>query len=426
MIRNCFYSLFFIFIPFLYFGCNQPDISDQEKLYNEYSTWLDGYYENLKWKSYDREMKLNKEILTQSFNEGNKYLLNNQKPEGNFNYQYNFVTKELDNDDNQVRQAGAVWGLSLNFQYRQDPEVKAALDKSLKFFFSNTEIGLSEDSLFINYPGQYASQTGTVALISLAIIEYLRTEKAGNITLDEAYKQELMNYLKGYIEHLKDMQFPNKRFSQFILMPSKTKYPKSSPYFDGETLLCFVKAAKYLGFTELIPIIEETSIQLAKYYTMDQLKTEPDPNLTKAFFQWSCMAFWEYQDAKWANYKLYRKYVVSMGWWMIHAHHTLRRTRNTGYAYEGIIHAYLIAKEDGNKKALNDFENTIDIANYKLLSWQVNGPLSSANKFLRYYKIDDKLANGGFMNHKREPLLRVDVTQHQMHAIILALRHIYR
>jgi len=29
------------------------------------------------------------------------------------------------------------------------------------------------------------------------------------------------------------------------------------------------------------------------------------------------------------------------------------------------------------------------------------------------------------MNHKEEPPLRIDVTQHQMHAVILARRYVY-
>ena len=35
------------------------------------------------------------------------------------------------------------------------------------------------------------------------------------------------------------------------------------------------------------------------------------------------------------------------------------------------------------------------------------------------------LAVGGVMNHKRQPPLRIDVTQHQMHAVIQALNHVY-
>lgn len=37
----------------------------------------------------------------------------------------------------------------------------------------------------------------------------------------------------------------------------------------------------------------------------------------------------------------------------------------------------------------------------------------------------DKFASGGIMNHLREPGLRIDVAQHQMHAVVLAKKYIY-
>jgi len=36
------------------------------------------------------------------------------------------------------------------------------------------------------------------------------------------------------------------------------------------------------------------------------------------------------------------------------------------------------------------------------------------------------LAIGGVQNHRRESPLRLDVTQHQMHAVILARRYVYK
>ena len=43
-----------------------------------------------------------------------------------------------------------------------------------------------------------------------------------------------------------------------------------------------------------------------------------------------------------------------------------------------------------------------------------------------YFPWDNKkTAVGGVMNHKEEPYLRIDVTQHQMHAVILAKKYVY-
>jgi UDP-N-acetylmuramoyl-tripeptide--D-alanyl-D-alanine ligase len=187
-----------------------------------------------------------------------------------------------------------------------------------------------------------------------------------------------------------------------------------------------IKAAKYLGYNNLIPLIEDSAMVMANYYTIHQWRYDPDSKLTKGFFQWSCMAFWEYQDAGWKNAETFSDYVLTIAWWMIHTHRTLERTRNTAYAYEGIIHAYLLAKTRNHQAALNDLANTIDIGLYKLTKWQVGGPLQSRNKFLRANQTSsDPLAIGGIMNHRRKAPLRIDVTQHQMHAVILALNFVY-
>ncbi len=391
----------------------------------EFPTWINNYVKELKWKKYDRKMQLNREILFQSFSLGQQFFINNQKPEGNMNYQYDFIDKKMEADDNQVRQAGALWGLALMLQYDQDSSTKGALDKNLKFFFKHTIKGPVKDSLLIAYPGESKCNSGTVALVALGIIEYLFLEQTGHIILDIKYRAKLTDKLNGYLGFLKYMRLKNKHFSDAYSLTSKTKKSKYSPYFDGEIMLCLIKAAKYLRYTSLIPIIEDSAMVMAKDYTISQWRTDPDSDLTKGFFQWSCMAFWEYQNAGWKNSKTFGDYLLCIGWWMIHVHKTLGRVRNTGYAVEGLTHVYRLAKSRGETAAADDLRNTIDQILFKLTSWQVEGPLKSENEFLADSKITDPLAIGGIMNHKQEAPLRVDVVQHQMHAVILALNSIY-
>jgi hypothetical protein len=51
---------------------------------------------------------LNRAILDRSLELGTQFLLNHQKPEGNFTYIYDWVKQTYDSSDNQVRQAGAM------------------------------------------------------------------------------------------------------------------------------------------------------------------------------------------------------------------------------------------------------------------------------------------------------------------------------
>ncbi|MFC1591197.1 hypothetical protein ACFL43_01600 [Thermodesulfobacteriota bacterium] len=424
-------ALFVIAVTFPLLCCScsaaEKEISSggQELTLKAFPDWMYRYYTGLQWQPRAEQRRLSRAVLQQSLALGRRFLLNNQKPAGNFNYQYDFVKKELDQDDNQVRQAGALWGLALLYQYEQDPATRKALDAGLGFFLERSSPGPVAESLMIEYPGDASCGTGTVALVAMSIVEYLRTEQAGGCSLTAGYRDRLRSHLRGYVEHLKAMRREDKHFTKAYYPQTKSFSKGFSSYYDGETILCLIKAAKYLGYTELIPLIEESALAMAKYYTADQWPGDPDSKQTKGFFQWSCMAFWEYQDAGWKHADTFGDYVLSLAWWMIRTHRTLNRTRNTAYAYEGIIHAYRLAQDRGDKAALQELAYTIDTALYKLTSWQVGGPLQRNNKFLRANPTSDPLAVGGIMNHRKEAPLRIDVTQHQTHALILALKHVY-
>ena len=392
----------------------------------EFKNWIKDQYSKLKWKNHKKPLELNSEILKSSLSLGSNFLKNNQKPEGNFNYQFDFITMKFDTGDNQVRQAGALWGVSLIYLFNGDPAMKESLDRGLKFFFENTASAGKNGAKVIKYPGARFSKTGAVALVALSIIEYLRAEKEGRIVLDESYRSRLREHLEGYLQHLLNMKLDNMHFSGTFYQPLRYSHSKYNPYADGEVLLCFIKAAKYLDYKELIPVVQSSSFIIAKDYTMDQWPDDPDSDLTKAFFQWSCMTFWEYQDAGWEESEYYSDYVLTMSWWMIYTHNTLKRTRNTAYAYEGIVPAYDIAVKRGDNPAADDLRYTIDTALSKLTSWQVGGPLQFKNRLLRSQKEFEPIAIGGVMNHKAEPLLRIDVAQHQMHALIWALKYVYK
>ncbi len=392
----------------------------------DFGPWIKDHLAGLKWPERRRERpSLKRDILERSLALGRQFLLKNQKPEGNFNYQYNFIQRSFDPSDSQVRQAGTLWSIALLYHYEQTPDVQEALDRGLQFFFEHTAPGSVPGSLRVAYPGDGNCDTGTVALVSLAIIEYLRTAQAGRVALSPEYLGQLNHHLDGYLAHLKFMRLDDKHFARTYHALGDRRSLDSSPYFDGETLLCLCKAAKYLDRTDLIPLIEETAPVLAKAYTHDAWRTDKDSDQTKGFFQWSCMAFWEYQDAGWAQAEMFGDTLLSLSWWMIVTHRTLGRSRNTAYAYEGIIHAYLLAQARNDKAAIATLEDTIDRGLFKLTSWQVGGPLQSENSFLTANPTDDPLAVGGVMNHSREALLRIDVTQHQMAAVMLALRHVY-
>ncbi|HCP45823.1 MAG TPA: hypothetical protein DIU15_07265 [Deltaproteobacteria bacterium] len=378
------------------------------------------------------KLRMNRGLLDEVFEGGSSFLLRWQLPEGNFRYMYDWMTGTWVEDDHQVRQAGSLWGLATCYRHKPTPELKKAIDRGLKFWFDRTIKGPGENTLTLKYPGAETIHSGSVALVALTIIEYLKTDKPMN----RAYRDELSTKLDGYLAFLQWMQRKDGRFSKDFNHTTGKKRKRSSPYYDGETLLALCKAARQLDRKYLIPTIEKAARRTSEVYTIRAWKKDRDSNRTKGFYQWGSMAFAEYYQAQWKDYELYGDIALTLGWWMIHTHKTLTRNRNHAYAVEGLIAAWRIANMRGDIKAQNDLLYSIDKSLNKLSRWQIGGPLASKNKFLVANPTKDPMAQGGIMNARKPsgaPVkkdvshqLRIDVTQHQMHAVTMALEHIYK
>lgn len=410
----------------------------KEMSQRDFPLWVHEYYKSLKWPeppqgALNAPKTLTRDILLESLQLGCTNIAENQHDAGNFNYQYNFVTKQMDHDDNEVRQAGALWGLAMCFQF--DPSNEKYLkgtEKGIQFFMDHSVS--DEGTIRIRYPNDRAptSNTGTNALFALTMIEYLRTITGASsnkvINVDAEFVDRVKTNLAGVVRHLQQMQLPNKHFAERYIFSQNKKSQNSSPYMDGETMLCLVKAAKYIdGYAHLIPMIEDAAPVLAKTYTIDAwAKGVHDSDQTKGFYQWSSMFLTEYHHAGWSNAEMFGDFVIMLGHWIIHTHEILYRKRNTGYAYEGIISAYEIAKSRGLEAATSNFEATIDKGLHSLCTWQVGSPLAHENRFLVEHPTTEAIAIGGVMNAKNEAPLRIDTTQHQMHALMMALASVYK
>ncbi|ABW68331.1 hypothetical protein [Desulfosudis oleivorans] len=378
-------------------------------------------------------LKMNDAVLEETFALGRGFMLKSQRAAGNFGYMYDWLKKEWVPGDSQVRQAGSLWGLALCHRHRPNDQTEAALQKGFSFWLDQTIEGPVPGTLLVRYGNDPKVSTGTVALVALAIVEYLKTDTP----IPAARRQMLTEKLEGFLKYLVWTQRDNGLFADSYTPATKTRSSGSSPYYDGETLLCLCKAARQLGYDFLVPVIEKAARATANTYLVQAWKARKDMTLTKGFYQWGSMSFLEYFLAGWKEADLYADVTLTLGWWMMHVHETLDRGRNHAYAVEGLVSAYAIAKERGDILAMTDLLYVIDRSLYKLTAWQIGGPLVHANPFLSAHPTDDPAAIGGIMNAARawpgrprhpgdtQHELRIDVTQHQMHAVILAMEHVY-
>jgi len=377
------------------------------------------------------KLQMNPQLLEEVFGAGSSFLVRWQLPAGNFRYMYDWIAETWVEDDHQVRQAGSLWGISTCYRYKPTAEMKAALDKGLQFWFASTIPGPAEGTLSLRYGDDPGIDSGSVALVALAIIEYLKAEAP----MDPDYRQELTTKLDGYLAFLQYLQLPDGHIARDYHHGRSMRSKHSSPYYDGESLLALTKAANQLGYKSLVPTIEKAARAMAERYTIESWAKDRDSKQTKGFFQWGSMSFVEYYQAGWKDKEMFGDIAISLGWWMTHTHATLKRRRNHAYAVEGLISAWRIANMRGDIPAQTDLLFTLDRSLHKLSTWQIGGPLASKNKFLVAKGTDDPMAQGGVMNARKPSgaavrkdvshQLRIDVTQHQMHAITMALEEVY-
>ena len=289
------------------------------------------------------------------------------------------------------------------------------LERALRFFDQHG--GHVEGRRYVRYPGDASGSTGAVALVALAHLEHalaLEATARGSETAKWSRRQ-----LDGYLAQLVASRRKSGGFSRSYWHADGRPVGAPSPYYDGESLLALVKAARYLGRRDLIPLVLAEAESGYRRHVVEPRLQEPDPKTTKGYYQWHSMALWEL--ATWketASEADWGERLIELATWMIREHRVLKRKRNTAYAFEGIVPAYGLAHRRGDPRE-QELACAIEEGLTKLSSWQVGSP--SANATIRARKPDAR-AVGGVQNHATEPLLRVDVTQHQMHALVLARR----
>ncbi|MEK7579437.1 MAG: hypothetical protein AAB460_02830 [Patescibacteria group bacterium] len=359
---------------------------------------------------------LSKGMLEEGLTLGTDFILANQRLEGNFEYEYDWISKTYTDDDSSVRQAGALWGLALIYEYTHEERLIAPLEKSFAFFekYSKTR---ADDARYILYPGEEEGSLGTVALAALAHIEYLNARE------NELSETELARHKKlldGYLRFLTSAVTEDTLFHASY-DEDGLSYGDASSYYDGEALLALVKAARYRGYEEWENQIKELADVGYAENIKAALKENPDSDVTKGYYQWSSMAFHELSESGWKKTEKYGDYTITLADWMIDTHKVLERTRNTAYAFEGIVSAYAIAKKKGDEYHIQKFRCVIEAGIFNLMTWQVGA--SYQNQFIKTQFKSDAKAKGGIQNSAQEAPLRIDVTQHQVHAVTLALEH---
>ena len=374
------------------------------------------------WQHEIQTPPLTREILMQSLEAARAYYLNQQKTDGNFKYLLDLSDGKTSDDDNQVRQAGAIWGLAcLNRDFFNEPTRRALL-LGFDFFIRNIKT-LPTGETVIVYPGEKNLNSGTVALFCLALTDFLAGQDK---YLDQNTKDKYRRILFTHLQFLRTMELDDGSWSRAYELSSGIRKPVPSSYYDGEALLAYCKAARLYNRKDLIRRINFALPRLIHRYTVQTWQPDGDQDLTKGFYQWGSMAFAEYVEAGWEPHaKLAADAAMALAWWQIDENQLEAKKANVAYAVEGLAATWRIARMTKREAEEKRLKSVIDNIMGKLILCQYKGPFMQYNPYLMSLKNVVPEAYGGITAAQNSPFVRIDNVQHQVHATLLMLEYLY-
>ena len=337
--------------------------------------------------------------LADAYRLGVQYLLAAQTPAGDFTYAYDWVADRVVPGNNLVRQAGAAWVLALAYQRDPSPDLQAAVERSLGYF--DRGHGTTPDGArYVRIPGHVSDGIGAIALVSLAELAYIRTGR-GDVAEHTAR-------LDGYLRFILAARRDDGMLFGTYATDDGAHAGDPSPYGDGEALLALAMTARYLDREDLRTTIADFARAAVTGHADE----------TKAFYQWSTMALYELIGTGWPEFQPYAKAIFDMTDWELGAHHLVRRKSNVAYALEGLIPAAELARSLGDTDRADRYARAVQQLLGKLLALQIGS--ATANGFIRAHD-PERRAIGGVQSERSDPVLRIDVTQHQTHAVMQAM-----
>jgi len=210
----------------------------------------------------------------------------------------------------------------------------------------------------------------------------------------------------------------------------------SSAYFDGECLLALIKAAKYLGHDYLWPQIKASAEAGWQRNALEGLdisdgKGVLDKGLQagalkrlNGYYQWGTMCWYELLGEKDSHFSKYAERTSRYSRYILA--HKLSGTANKGYVFEGLIPAFVTAVQQGNEKLERKLACAIRHGVANLHKLQVSHTkavdLMAGRWRASVDKAKDPRAQGGAQGSRESAALRIDTTQHQLHALLMAKR----
>lgn len=391
-------SLFLAQAPSV-FASSTQDLNQQVEAISEYINYAKGIATPLT----DEEMK-------KVIQDATDFAVTAQESNGHFGYEYVPTEDRYRADDNMIRQAGMLFMLSevYKHQTKKDPEVAAAIEKSISYFKTQTIKSRTADGNFsciTNKLGTKVCSLGTASLTLIGILNY--------IEVHPDKKSQYKDLVTQYGHYLVAARFPDAGYSGRYTL-SKGFGKEESTFYNGEAMLALVKYYQY----HPEETVKELLLNSFVYLDADP---NPDPNL----YLW-IMATLKDMERLWPR-PAFVTYTSEFTNTRLYTARTLHQTpRNHCALFEGLASAYSILKDhqSGTDLKVLNSEIQFGLARTAYLQVDQTNPyrLAISGENVALLKIPNlTVAKGGFLTATDELTERIDFTQHCVSSYLQAL-----
>lgn len=334
---------------------------------------------------------------------GSVWLINAQEENGHFRYEYAPYDDEYAEDDNIVRQAGALYELGEIARRDEEDTLKTAeaIERAMDYFEALTREDIYNDMIFSCITINSVSNRCKLGATSLALSGLL-----GYLEQNPDRIPEYQARAESYISYILAMKKPNAGFRNKYRIGESAQSEAESSFSNGEALLALVRYYQLNPHEDIKEAIDET---------FAYLRDEP---YDTALYLWIMAALKDMKVLWSGESETYATYTRAFTDWRIDSVLRFRNTNKNLCAYaEGIVSAYSVLDGETEEDKLQELRNEIDFWNTKNGTLQ----LSESDRYRVVMENDTLIlkaqpkpeqAFGGFLTSDTALSQRIDFTQH--------------
>lgn len=334
------------------------------------------------------------------------WLQRTQEENGHFRYEYSVLADSYSEDDNMVRQTGALYilGEVLVRDRGKNYDLKENMEKAINFFEENSAFGDMNGYRFrcVLRSSKVCSLGGT-GLALVGILDFVNVYPE----LTAQYSKLINDYLNFILA----MKKPGEGFrGKYYFEGGQSE--NESHFSNGEAFLALVKYYEYKPTGEIKEIIDESFDYFNVIYGRN-----PDFN----FYLWGMAGVKKLNELDPAQ--KYYDFVKGYTDWRIDGYKNRRDApRNYCAYFEGVISAYSVLEPNISEWEKERYLEEINFWLSKTRGLQVDDSgfvdLVFGEETYRVKVLDTEKARGGFLTSLDDPVQRIDFTQHCLSAYL--------